>query len=119
MKPTAKWTDDCQGKKDYDGSLIDISTRYWPRGGGFSVLTAERQWLGNEARPDVRPSASASLLLRYIDDGGDEDYIDLVEQSFEAETQEEVQRAVEAWVQAKFDEVSTLLREHFRTPVKP
>lgn len=24
------WTDDCSGKKDYDGDLVSISTRYWP-----------------------------------------------------------------------------------------
>lgn len=35
----ARWTDDCQGKKDFDGTIIDISSRYWPRGGGFGLFS--------------------------------------------------------------------------------
>ena len=26
----AEWTDDCQGKKDYDGDVLAITTRCWP-----------------------------------------------------------------------------------------
>ena len=37
MNVPAKWTDDCQGKKDYDGKILCLSTRYWPRGGGVTV----------------------------------------------------------------------------------
>lgn len=24
------WVSDCQGKQDYDGSLVSVSSRYWP-----------------------------------------------------------------------------------------
>lgn len=39
MKIDAKWTPDCQGKKDYDGQILSISTRYWPSGGGFATFS--------------------------------------------------------------------------------
>lgn len=113
MRPCAKWTDDCQGKKDYDGRLIDISTRYWPRGGGFSKYdTLTGQWEENDARPGIKPSAAASILLRHgePDEHGYGEYEDLVEQRFEAETEAEVKALVEAWVQARFDEVAATLR---------
>lgn len=99
MKVPAIWTDDCQGKKDFDGTLIHISTRYWPRGGGFYVLTPERRWEGNEARPEIHPSAHSTIYLRRADG---EDVV-LAEEWFEGTTQEEVQRTVEAWAQREYE----------------
>lgn len=26
----AAWTDDCQGKKNFDLNIVQLSTRYWP-----------------------------------------------------------------------------------------
>ena len=40
FKLVARWTDDCQGKKDFDGRLLSYSTRYWPasyRGSGIYI----------------------------------------------------------------------------------
>lgn len=110
MKLQAEWTDDCQGKKDYDGDILSISTRYWPRGGGFWLveIRPDGSW-GDETRPHILPSAKSSLLLRH----DDHDYTTLVEQEFEAETQEEVQRQVEEWAQAQMDRVVAILRQHY------
>lgn len=55
-KVPATWEDDCQGKKDYDAELVSLSTRYWPRGGGFSAII-DGKWEHNEDRPDIKPSA--------------------------------------------------------------
>lgn len=102
LKLQAEWTDDCQGKKDYDGNILSISTRYWPRRVGF--------WLAqNEARPDILPSARSALVLRH----GSDDCTTLIEQEFEAETREEVQRQVEIWAQAQMDRVVNILRQHY------
>jgi hypothetical protein len=34
-----KWRNDCQGKKDYDGRIVHVSSRYWPRGGGYFTFS--------------------------------------------------------------------------------
>lgn len=110
-----QWTDDCQGKKDYDGNILAISTRYWPRGGGFTLFnTADMQFQENDARPHIPPSAKSELVLRHRADDGDwRDWTILASQGFEGETQEDVQRQVEAWAQAQMDRVVAILREHF------
>jgi len=109
----AEWTDDCQGKKDYDAHILSISSRYWPRGGGFTGLFIQPGkppiFEDNDARPHIPPSATSTLLLRYKDD----ESIELARGEFEAETQEEVQRQVEVWAQAQMDRVVAILREHF------
>lgn len=112
FKLDAKWTDDCQGKKDYDGEILSISTRYWPRGGGFHVFDRDnpkRGFQGNEARPQIRPSAQSQLVIYHAESG----YLTLVEQEFEAETQEEVQAQVEAWAQAQMDRAVAALQREF------
>jgi len=101
-----KWTDDCQGKKDYDGEILTLSSRYWPRGGGYHVSTGGGPWEGNETRPEIKPSAVSSILLF-----GES----LVGKDFEGETQEEVQRAVEAWV----EKTITSLVDHLRSWKEP
>jgi hypothetical protein len=120
----ARWTDDCQGKKDYDAPIVVISTRYWPRGGGFDLLNVENgrvvSWEGNEARPDVKPSAKSSLGIRHGAADPDEENLDadadfftLTEAEFEAETEEEVKAMVEKWAQEQMDKVVGILRAAF------
>jgi hypothetical protein len=84
---TAEWEDDCQGKKDFDCEIIGLSTRYWPRGGGFHVL-AGGKFEGNEARPEIKPSAKAHIQI---------DGHSVLEKEFEGETFEDVAAQVEAW----------------------
>lgn len=98
--PCAKWTPDCQGKWDYDGPLISISCRYWPRGGGFWVF-------GGGQLPEILPSAVASIHLNHgtPDENDDSDYSELAKQEFEADTEAEVKAQVEAWVAEKVQQV--------------
>ena len=51
MQPYAMWTDDCQGKKDYDGNMVSISTRYWPgpSGGGNDDVQYRDRRIRDEA----------------------------------------------------------------------
>lgn len=113
MKPSAAWTDDCQGKKDYDGELLSISTRYWPGsreqadGGHWNAIEGGH-FVTRPYRSDGKPHASAKILLMH----GDQDMGDYVvwrAQEFVADTPEEVKALVEEWVQARFDEVRQLL----------
>lgn len=94
-RPCARWTDDCQGKKDYDGRLLSISTRYWP--GSY--------------RSDGRPSANAALVINHgePDEYGYGDYTVWREQEFSADTETEVKALVEAWVAEQFQDVQRLL----------
>jgi hypothetical protein len=112
MKLSAQWTDDCQGKKDYDGPILSISTRYWPRGGSFLVFDSNNPQLGmqgGESRPHIKPSATSSLVINH----GEEDYLKLVTADFEAETEEEVKAAVEMWAQTQMDKAVMVLRAAF------
>lgn len=86
----ALWTDDCQGKKDYDGPLLRLSTRYWP---------------GNY-RSDGQPSARAGIDLCYgpVDREGRDDpnYLTVWERQVVAPTEDEVKVQVESWAQGQF-----------------
>lgn len=112
MKLNAEWTDDCCGKKDYDGEVLSVSTRYWPRGGSALMLDTARPDLGLHHVDDgSRPSAKSSLLLY-----GDGDYMTLTEHEFEADTFEEVAALVEAWAQEQMDKAEAALRAAFERP---
>jgi len=100
-----EWTNDCQGKKDFDGEVLHVSSRYWPRGGGFHVLD-ENGWSGNEARPEIRPSAVSHI---YFFDK------ELVTKQFEADTEEEVKALVETWVKEQI----ASLTEHLSRWAQP
>ena len=109
LKVNAAWSDDCFGRK-YDGSILSVSTRYWPR----IVAKPGRPIRGNEVLPEIKPHAHSSILLRYRDDDGNDDFITLIDESFAGETQEEVQREVEAWAQTQFDKIVAVLAEHYK-----
>ncbi len=115
MSTVARWTDDCSGKKDYDAPLISLSTRYWPRGGSHLVVHSVPgkpvKIEGGEERPEIRPSASASILINFAEDLGLSGV--LANQEFEADTPEEVKAQVEAWAQARMDQVVAALRREF------
>lgn len=114
MKIAAKWTDDCSGKKDFDGAILRISTRYWPRGGGFYVLDSSG-FHGNDARPEIKPSATSKIVLYHGEptDGSYGRSVTLSERDFEFETQEEVQSAVEAWADDQFRRIRSALEKEF------
>lgn len=113
MKLNAKWTNDCQGKQDYDGDILSISTRYYPGPGGGGFLAVETGPEGAKMWTEPygpRPQAHSSLLLWDLD--SDEDGKELAEASFEADTEAEVKAQVEAWAQEQMGRaVKALLAE--------
>jgi hypothetical protein len=113
LTPCAKWKNDCQGKKDYDGRLLSISARYWPAGGGFHVFDGSDFRLSTH--PDIKPSAAASIVLNYgePDENGYGDSLTITRQYFEADTEAEVKSQVEAWGRARFDEIGGMLVEKY------
>ena len=100
LVPCAKWTDDCQGKKDYDGRLISISCRYYPGPEGPHALPY-----------GPTPSAHAAIHLDCGEPnaGGYGDYLTLTEKEFTGPDEADVKRQVEEWVKQKFDQISLLL----------
>ena len=90
----ADWTDDCQGKKDYDGDIIVLTTRYWPI-----------RYMG------TKHSATAKIAIR--SKNFNTNYTSLVRAEFEGDTEEEVKTAVEKWAEQKYQEVIAILIKHF------
>lgn len=116
LKLNAQWTDDCCGKKDYDGDILSISTRYWPKGGGFRIFDSSMPQLGlqksEDVFPNAPPSAHASIMLRTPDAGVSES-VRLAEKDFKGDSFEEVKAAVEAWGQEQMDRIVEILQPHF------
>lgn len=96
-----EWTDDCQGKKDFDGRFVSLSTRYWPRGGGFSIFDPAQPGRGLRTNEDqsIAPHAHASIVL------GEDYEHPLAEADFRGETFEEVKAQVERWAQEQFEKL--------------
>jgi hypothetical protein len=111
MRLNAGWTNDCQGKKDYDGDILSISTRYWPRGGGFSVVNHSPEGTtiqDNDSRPEIRPSACCKLIIWNGDDS-----IVLAKQNFESETFDEIKSGVELWASIQMEKAVSVLQREF------
>jgi hypothetical protein len=121
VRLNAEWTDDCQGKKDFDGGLVRVSTRYWPRGGGFTEVIntpGQMQILENDTRPHIPPSAHCSVQIESMPAGGCDPHCPttetLVDQHFEGETEADVKVQVEEWAQQQVDRVVAALRAEFK-----
>lgn len=99
MKVPAKWTDDCQGKKDYDGNIVSVSTRYWPE---------------KDFRPIggllVKPSAACAININFDED----DYLQLAHKEFEGESFDEIKEKVETWAQEQMDKVVAVLKAAYQ-----
>lgn len=107
-----KWTPDCQGKWDYDSDLVWLSSRYWPRGGGFHMITPDGKWEGNEARPEICPSAASSIHIG----AHDGENIELITANFEGDTEAEVKAQVETWAKAMIARVEAAVCREFALP---
>jgi hypothetical protein len=103
LKLSATWTNDCQGKKDYDGDILSISTRYWP--GSYQA--------------NRMVSALSQLVLRYGESGASGDYVVLARAEFEAGTFETLAPQVEQWAQEQMDRAVAALVVEFGPPSKP
>lgn len=114
IEPCAAWSNDCQGKKDYDGRLLSISTRYWPgpSGGGAMLLDMDTGQCGTVAY-GPKPSAHAAIHINHgapDEPDGYGDYTALCEAEFSGDTEEEVKAKVEAWVKEKANAIVAALR---------
>lgn len=85
-----KWTNDCQGKMDYDGEVVSINTRLWPPN-----YDANGRWT---ATSDVCTSDGA--VVYRID--------------FSGATKAECQRAVEIWAGEAIKLIDTAARSLFQ-----
>jgi len=123
VRLNAEWTDDCQGKKDFDGGLVRVTTRYWPRGGGFwEVISKPGQPVNiieNDARPEILPSAHCSVQIESMPARGCDPHgpqtETLADQHFEGETEADVKVQVEEWAQQQVDRVVAALRAEFKS----
>ena len=109
MTLDARWTDDCGGKKDYDGDILSVSSRYWPGGVGLQVYggsDAEKEEIAG-----IKPGAT-SLLVINSKEGLGQDAV-LVENSFEGDTFEDIRSQVEKWAQEQMDRAVAALRAEF------
>lgn len=111
MKIGIAWTNDCQGKKDYDGSLVRVSTRYWP--GPVTVFDSRTPEKGLHEIDGGKPSAHSSIIFSdgAEDGGGETEY--LVDRHFDGPTFEDVSAQVEAWAQQQMDRIAKALRAEF------
>jgi len=108
----AEWTDDAQGKKDYDAEFVGVTTRYWPRGGGITALDAA----GFHTNEDqsIKPSATSEIYIRAKEGREFEEMVTLISREFEGETFEEVAAQVESWVQEQMNRVTKAVLEEFK-----
>lgn len=111
MSIAAHWTPDCQGKQDFDGPIITVSTRYWPRGGGFSTFNPAEGWKHNEDRPEIKPSAKCEIILHDVEEDHNQT---LAECDFEAETEDEVKQQVEVWANEQRDKLVAVALQALR-----
>lgn len=104
------WTDDCSNKKDYDGPMVDLSCRTYPptttypdhlpypATGSATIRLVESLYLSGVHQTDVLAN----------------DTIDLANESFEAPTQEEVNRLIEIWTNEQYARISKALKLEFK-----
>ena len=85
LAPVFEWTDDCQGKKDYDGRLLSVSSRYWP------------------PRYDSAGKHTAASSILWGDPATE--YVEIARREFSADSLDDVKRLVEAWVLEQSREV--------------
>ena len=75
-KINAEWVDDCQGKKDFDATILRISTRYWPENYQVNKMC----------------SAKSAIELVFKETYWDEGCDTLITKEFEAPTESEVKQ---------------------------
>ena len=85
-----EWTPDCSGKQDYDGQFVFVSTRYWP-----------------PYQYSAKHSAKASVLMHNADRRSEPKV--LAEQEFSGDSEAEVKRNVELWVDLQLSELESVL----------
>ena len=110
MKLHIVWTNDCQGKKDYDGDIVAVSTRYWP--GPITVFDSAHREKGLHQIDGGPPSATCTIRL--LNGCHNDESVTLIGKDFEGKTFEEVARKVERWAQTQMNRVEKALRAEFK-----
>lgn len=106
-----EWIPDCHSKQDYDGTLVSLSCRMYPRGGGFiQVDTKTGEVKENSDRPTIPPEATVSILLGDPCGGP---YETLASAYFVEETEEKVKALVERWSAGMIAKVEAAVRQAF------
>jgi hypothetical protein len=120
LKLDANWTDDCQGKKDYDGPILWLSTRYWPPDGGMLIFNTNEpeKLLHPPEMPEGGlpgyPCARSSLVIRGFDYDSNGRGIELADSGYiYGESFEEIAAKVEAWAQEQMDKAVAALKREF------
>jgi hypothetical protein len=112
MIPCAVWTDDCQGKKSFDGPLISISTRFWPGPEGGASLVVDHApgatRIG-ELPYGKKPSAHVAIQLNVGPAANGGKAYTWQEIDIEGDTEAQVKAAVEKWVHDRMREIVFLL----------
>lgn len=119
MKTTAKLTDDCCGKKDFDGEMLSVSSRYWPKGGSALAFDTSNPSAGLHHYDDGSAcSANSKILFHYKKENGDQDYVVVAESGdyITGDSLEEVQAKIESWVQKTTDRIFRALTKEFGIP---
>lgn len=106
----SEWKPDCCGKEDYDCVLVSLLCRYYPRGGGFLMFDISSGFHGNEALPEIRQSATASICIGDTVNGP---YEDLATEKFDGDTEAEVKANVETWAKNMIARVDSSIRREF------
>ena len=114
MAIAAHWTVDCMGKLDFDGPILIIRSRYWPRGGSHLEINTFSPDLmrdgSHPSRQDIKPSAHSEIIIRDREEDHDQT---IVEEDFEAETEVEVKNQLEAWANEQRDRIIRAIVREF------
>ena len=96
LKTPAIWTSDCQWKQDFDWDLVKVNTRYYPDYTAYSTIDIHH-WIITEE--DTEWS-----------------YLTLTEKKFSSDSELEVKKQVEEWVQNEFAKIQMYLVWLYKIP---
>lgn len=87
-----EWTHDCQGKMDYDGTLVYVTSRTYPR----FYHAGDGPHHGK-----TLATGSSTFMIGYTE---------VLSKEFHAETQEEVNAAITVWVREHLGKIEAAVR---------
>jgi hypothetical protein len=103
----AEWENDCQGKRDFDCEIIGLSSRTYPRGGGFTAYGPGGVIERDEDRPHIKPSGVAHIAV---------DGACVLTKNFEAETSKEVESQIEQWAKEQHAKIVAAVQKALEEP---
>lgn len=116
-----EWRNDCQGKKDYDAPILEITSRYWPGeqdGEGRMAIDVEDGTVYRNVPYGGEASAVSELEVLYAStEGMSVERLTLARKEFQHYDGEVVRREVERWAQEQMDKAVAALRTAFEEDV--